>query len=127
MKTIGIIGSRTRDTEKDFHKVWKVFSKIYEDGDIICSGGCKKGGDRFAEIIMNRLNLPENKRSIHYPKKPSKGSPYYMYVKANFDRNLLIARDSDILIACCNLEKDGGTEHTIKNYLKLGKKELYKV
>ena len=127
MKIIGIIGSRSRDTEKDFQKVWKKFTKIYKDGDIICSGGCPKGGDRFAEIIMDRLNLPKEKRIIHYPKKPPKGSPYFMYVKANFDRNTLIAKDSDVLIACVNLQKDGGTEDTIKKYLKLGKNKLYKV
>ncbi len=127
MKVIGIIGSRSRDTEKDFQKVWKVFSELYEDCDIICSGGCPKGGDRFAEIIMNRLNLPENKRIIHYPKKPPKGSPYFEYVKANFDRNTLIAKDSDIIIACVNLTKNGGTEDTIKKYLKFGKNKVYKV
>ena len=50
-----------------------------------------------------------------------------MYVKANFDRNTLIAKDSDVLIACVNLQKDGGTEDTIKKYLKLGKNKIYKV
>jgi hypothetical protein len=127
MKIIGIIGSRTRDTEKDFHKVWKKFAEVYENGDIICSGGCPKGGDRFAEIIMDRLNLPKKERIIHYPKKPPKGSPYFKYVESNFNRNTLIAKDSDILIACVNLTKDGGTEDTIKKYLKLGKNKLYKV
>lgn len=126
-KIIGIIGSRTRDTSYDYKLVYNEFSKHYKDGDIICSGGCPKGGDRFAEIIMNNLNLSESKRLIHYPKKPPKGSPYFKFVKANFDRNLLIAKDSDVLIACSNLKKDGGTEHTVKEYLKLGKKELYKV
>ena len=126
-KVIGIIGTRSRDTAKDYQEVYDEFKKHYEPGDTICSGGCPKGGDRFAEIIMNNLGLPENLRIIHYPEKPPKGSPYYAYVKANYERNKLIAKDSDIIIACGNKQKDGGTENTIKEYKKLGKKKVYVV
>ena len=55
MKTIGIIGTRRRDTVNDFVLVEFAFFKIYEPGDRICSGLCPKGGDRFAD------NIPEKK------------------------------------------------------------------
>jgi len=41
--------------------------------------------------------------------------------------NTYIARDSDILIACVSKDRKGGTEDTIKKYLKLGKNKLYLV
>ena len=56
-KKIIIIGTRKRDTDEDFQVVWESFRKYYEDGDIIVSGGCKLGGDRFAEVIASRMGL----------------------------------------------------------------------
>jgi hypothetical protein len=50
-KTIGIIGTRTRDSGDDFDLTLKAFKSIYKSGDRICSGGCPKGGDRFADTI----------------------------------------------------------------------------
>ena len=58
MTTIGIIGSRRRDTEDDYHIVENAFFKVYKPGDRICSGGCPKGGDRFAEIIAKKFDIP---------------------------------------------------------------------
>ena len=51
MKVIGIIGTRRRDTDEDYEIVKEAFLKIYKPGDIICSGLCKRGGDRFATIL----------------------------------------------------------------------------
>lgn len=122
-KVIGIIGSRRRDTEQDYHAVYKEFSKWYNEGDKICSGGCKKGGDRFAEIIARKLGLTEENGGLilHLPKKPPSGSPRWAYAKANYERNGLIARDSDVLISCVAPDRKGGTEDTIKKFLKAGK------
>jgi len=58
-KNIGIIGSRRRNTDEDYKCVYNEFRKWYNDGDKIISGGCKKGGDRFAEIIAAKLGLTE--------------------------------------------------------------------
>lgn len=61
MKTIGIVGSRRRNSDEDLEKVAEIFfSGIYQKGDRICSGGCPKGADRFAEIIALSLKDPSN-------------------------------------------------------------------
>ena len=115
MKKIGIIGSRRRDTEDDFNSVWQAFTKVYEDGDTIVSGGCPKGGDRFAEIIAGRMGA---NMIIHWPEKVPPGSPRWAYTKANYARNTLVAQDSDIIIACVAADRKGGTEDTIKKFKK---------
>lgn len=121
-KRIGIIGSRTRDTTEDKITVWKEFKKWYEPGDIIISGGCPKGGDRFAEEFAIVLGLTEKNGGliIHRPKQIPKGSPRYDFVKEFYSRNTLIARDSDMLIACVSPDRTGGTEDTIRKWEKKG-------
>lgn len=112
---IGIVGSRRRDTDKDYDLVEKAFLNLYKQSDSIVSGGCYKGGDRFAEIIAKKYNIPIK----IYP------ADWNEYGKgAGFIRNTYIARDSDVLIACVAKDRTGGTEDTIKKYLKLNKKEL---
>jgi hypothetical protein len=122
---IGIIGSRRRDSNADFELVLKAFQRVYEPGDSAVSGGCKKGADRFAEIIAKgRLcegdhNIP---LTLHLPDK-SKLDPHTLavapraaYAKINYDRNTLVARDSDVLIACVAEDRKGGTEDTIRKW-----------
>ena len=110
-KTIGVIGTRSRDSEEDFKEVWREFGKWYEPGDKICSGLCPKGGDRFAVVIANKLNFNEEER-IWYPANWDKNGK-----AAGFIRNIDIARESDILIACVSSDRTGGTEDTIKKFL----------
>lgn len=118
MKKIGIIGSRTRDTSFAFDLVKNKFLEIYKEGDQIVSGGCPKGGDRFAEIIAKQYGIPI---LICYPNwnKYKKG--------AGFVRNSNIANESDYLIACAATNRKGGTEDTIKKFEKLNKGEVYVV
>lgn len=119
MKKIGIIGSRRRDTEKDYQMVLNKFKELYQEGDIIISGGCYKGGDRFAEKIAKENTTPI---TIYYANwnKYGKG--------AGFLRNTDIARESDILIACVSQDRIGGTEDTIRKFLKSRDKQyLYLV
>ena len=110
MKVIGIVGSRRRDTEKDFHKVAKAFFSVYKDEDWICSGGCPKGGDRFAEKIAKDEGIPI---LTFYPKWRKYGR------SAGFKRNTDIAKRVDILIACVAADRTGGTEDTILKFTKL--------
>ena len=107
---IGIVGSRTRNTEEDFRKVQEAFLAIYKSGDMIVSGGCPKGGDKFAEKLAKSHNI-----SISiYPANWEK------YGKsAGFIRNTDIAEESDILIACVADARIGGTEDTIKKFKKI--------
>lgn len=113
-KTIGIVGSRRRDDDKDFRRCQQVFMEHYLPGDRIVSGGCKKGGDLFAEIIARSMGLTI---IIHHAnwKGPENKS-------AGFSRNSLIADDCDILIAVVADDRTGGTEDTIHKAEILGKK-----
>jgi len=108
MKKIGIIGSRRRDSEKDFKVCLEKFREIYEEGDEIVSGGCPKGGDSYAERIAKKFGIPIK---IYFPDwRLGKG--------AGFARNTFIARDSDEIIAVVAEDRTGGTEDTILKFLQ---------
>lgn len=112
MKVISIIGSRRKHSTEDFKRCLKKFLEIYETGDTICSGGCPKGGDRFAEIIAKHLDIPIK---IHYAEWNKHGK------SAGFQRNGLIASDSDVILAVVSDDRTGGTEDTIRKAEKIGK------
>jgi len=119
MKTIGIIGTRMRDSKADLNTVIDKFFEIYKEGDRIVSGGCPDGADWFAEEIAKGGNIPI---IIHYADWKTHGKA------AGFIRNGDIAKDADILIACVKnpgdgiesvlRRKSGGTEDTLKKFVK---------
>jgi len=109
MLKIGIVGTRSRDTINDLTLVTKVFFNLYQEGALIISGGCPKGGDRFAEVIAKKHGIPI---LIFYPDWEKHGKI------AGFLRNTHIAQNSDILIACVASDRTGGTEDTIKKFKK---------
>lgn len=137
MKIIGIIGSRRRDSPEDFKAVCNGLRKYHiqkgrllnqaqetlgaEYGDVLVSGGCRQGGDRFAEIIRDNYGY---KLRIHLPDKSQldsvlmKANPRAAYTRINYARNTLVAQDSDILIACVAPDRKGGTEDTIKKFCR---------
>ena len=108
MKKIGIIGTRRRNNVEDFNLVKKAFFEIYEDGDWIVSGGCNKGGDKFAWIIHKKYYIPYLEFPANWPKFGK---------KAGFIRNTPVAKYSDRLIACVAPNRTGGTEDTIDKWL----------
>jgi len=112
MKKIIIIGTRRRNTHSDFVKVELTFLKIYNKGDMIVSGGCPKGGDRFAEILIKKYNTPKK----IFRAKWRRHGRYDKY--AGFKRNTLVARFGDEVIACVASDRTGGTEDTIKKFKK---------
>lgn len=113
-KTIGIVGSRRRNTVLDFKIVSDAFMKVYEKGDTIVSGGCPRGADNFAEEIAWIYNIPIKIHKADW-QKYGKG--------AGFIRNTYIAEDADILIACVAQDRKGGTEDTIRKFKKKFKSE----
>jgi len=109
---IGIVGSRRRDTEEDKKLIEnKLLEYIEKYPDVtICSGHCPKGGDRFAEELAEKYKL----KTIIYPadwKKYGRG--------AGFMRNTDIVKTSDKLIACVASDRTGGTEDTVKKFIKM--------
>lgn len=118
MKCIGIVGSRRRNTHGDFITVLHIFQRIYQEGDVIVSGGCRKGGDKFAELIAAKYNLTEanGKLKIFRAKWNKYGKA------AGFIRNTDIAKLSDELIAQVAKDRTGGTEDTIKKFKKFHSK-----
>jgi hypothetical protein len=109
-KTIGIIGTRKRDSKQDFRLVYSEFEKVYEEGDTICSGLCPKGGDRFAVILSEMYDT----KVLWFPVQWGK------YGKsAGFRRNTDIAENSDILIACVSPDRKGGTEDTVRKFINM--------
>lgn len=107
MKIIGIIGSRRRDTQSDLKLIEAAFLDIYVLGDEIVSGGCPTGGDRCAEYLAKKHQVPIK---IYYAAWNRLGK------SAGFARNGDIARDADVLIACVAPDRTGGTEDTIKKF-----------
>lgn len=109
MKTIGIVGTRRRDSNADYILTNRAVLNIIKDGDWLVSGGCPKGGDRFAEMIRDNHGFS---MTIHAANWGLHGR------SAGFKRNGFIARDADILIAVVNPDRKGGTEDTIRKFLK---------
>jgi len=97
-KIIGIIGTRRRNNLFAFKKIRETFKKIYNEDDIICSGGRSKGGDRCAEQIAKEEGI----ELITFYSSYKQHSKY-----ASFIRNGKIANKSDILIACVIRPEDG--------------------
>jgi len=118
MKKIGIIGTRRRDSAGAYKEVETKFFEIYEEGDWIVSGGCGKGGDRFADKIARKYGIPI---LTFFPNwgKYKKG--------AGIVRNRDIAIHSDVIIACVAKDRTGGTENTLGQFSKLEKHEVHLV
>ena len=109
MKTIGIVGTRRRDSDNDLLLVETAFLEVYNPRDRICSGLCPKGGDRFAVILAEKYKTPK----LWFP------ADWKRYGRrAGFMRNADIARESDVLIACVASDRTGGTEDTVIKWMQ---------
>ena len=111
---IGIVGSRRRTRHEDYLKLLDGFESLYVQQPIgthmeIVSGGCPTGADSWAEDIAEEFNI---KIVIHTAEWNEHGKG------AGIIRNTSIAKDSDILIALPSEDRTGGTEDTIKKFMK---------
>lgn len=125
---IGIVGSRSRNSEKDFQICYEEFLKHYSWGDSIISGGCNYGGDHFAAIIAKKLNFETVTLKGGETITPTEDTFYVheadwtlLGKKAGFIRNTYIARDSNLIIAVYD-GNSKGTLDTITKAKDLGKK-----
>lgn len=116
-KVIGIVGSRRRDGLEDLIACENAFANLYQPGDSLVSGGCRQGGDKFADIIARTWGLTI---VTHYPRIREHDSPECFFV-----RNTLIAEDCDVLIAVVAPDRTGGTEDAVRKALALGKTVVY--
>jgi len=109
-KIIGIVGSRRRNNIEDFKIVEKEFFSLYNPGDVITSGGCRQGADRFAERIARDNGITI---IIYHADWNGRGK------SAGLWRNTFIARRADILIGCVAPDRTGGTENTIIKFKEM--------
>ena len=110
MKKIGVVGSRRRDSAKDWDLVEKAVLDVYERGDWLVSGGCPRGADNFAEKIAYRHGMRIAIYNAWWNGPDGK--------RAGFVRNGDIAKSSDVLIACVAPDRMGGTEDTVRKFQK---------
>lgn len=128
MVNIGIIGSRSRDSENDLIKVEQIFCKLvaeifgkgvnelYEEVCII-SGGADEGADRFAPILSKKYSFP----ITIYPPNMA-----LSYNKCFFFRNAIIAQKCDYLIACIDKESStAGALSTLNRFKEVVKDKKY--
>jgi len=128
MKRIGIIGTRKRDTPSIQKLIETELWKIYEEGDIIVSGGCPQGGDRFGNAIAKANGIPILTIYPNY-KKYGRGAPTI--------RNGPVAQASDIIIACVMHPEEGvkkvlqrergGTEDTLRKFVAFEEQNINKI
>jgi len=123
---LGIVGSRRRNLPADKELIRNRIRTIIPD--MIISGGCPKGADRFAEELAVELGI-----SITIFRPNFEGfrstATRIDYIKAYYERNKKIAEASNYLVALVASDRKGGTENTIKHFKKLGKDkrlEIYK-
>ena len=89
--------------------------KSFTDENIVLvSGGCKQGADSFAEEIAKELGL----EIIIYSPDLTSCKRRHEFTKEYYKRNKMIAEKSDVLIALVSPDRKGGTENTIKEFLK---------
>lgn len=133
---IGIIGSRTRNSEEDFDSLINyLFNLVIEKKQLqlkditIVTGDCDTGGDKFARDIIGMF---ECKPDIKRVKDPETGEDmdfsnhrwfdYFTMCSIFYDRNERIAKEPlDLLIALVTVDRTGGTENTIKHFKRLNK------
>lgn len=116
-QVIGIVGSRRRNADTDYHALVEAFDRVYREGDRIVSGGCPRGGDAFAEAIARSRGLTI---TIHHADWNGPAGR-----AAGFVRNTRIAEDADVLLALVAEDRKGGTEDTVRKAIKLGKRVIY--
>jgi len=121
---VAFSGSRYRSERYKIRKVLEIYNP---EKDIIVHGGCPRGIDKEVDEIAREMGF---KVVVFYPEKYE--AKYFL------KRNIKIAKFADILYAFpkrktvelifrkgISLETlkgvRGGTEHTIRQFLKLGK------
>lgn len=127
---LGIVGSRRRNSFTDKELI-RCRIRAHNP-DMIISGGCQKGADRFAEEIADELGLSITIFRPDFRKLTSTRTRFDV-INVYYERNKKIAEASDCLVALVASDRKGGTENTIEHFkFKCGGKtwehrlEIYK-
>ena len=122
---LGVVGSRRRNTLFDRDILFSFIKRAKElfPNISLISGGCNRGADKFAEYIATSLSIPI---IIHLPDRTKlpPNPQRWDFTRINYARNILIAKDCDVLVALPASDRKGGTEHTIKETQRLNKKVI---
>ena len=122
--SVGIVGSRRRNTARDKELIRLVLTKMMNEYIIhVVSGGCPRGADSFAEELAEQLGLGI---SIHAVNLSELTEPVarWEYAQKSYERNTLIAEECHILLTTWD-NISGGTKDTIDKVNKLGKPVVY--
>lgn len=107
---VGVVGSR-ESNEKQKEVLFQLLAKY--KNDIIVSGGCTRGADKWAEQFADINNM---KKIIYLPNG--------IYPEHFHRRNHAIAENIDMLIATIpefpNLKRYAGTEQTAREAINRG-------
>lgn len=110
---IAIVGSRDFTDEHVIRSAIRRWMVLAPEGVTIVSGGAR-GADSIGEQIAKDLSLPT---IIHLPDWQGGGR------SAGFDRNKLIVRDADVVLAFfAPGPRSNGTAHTVAQAKIAGKK-----
>jgi len=113
---IGIVGSRRRDDLEThelgiaaFVRLCRALRQKKKTVTAVVSGGAQQGLDRLAPLLAKRFGLT---LIVHFPDYKTFGRI------APFMRNTKVAHDADYLIAAVHRDRTGGTEDTVKKFLR---------
>ena len=124
-----IIGSREYENVRKIKDLLTDLKKRHGEELVIISGGCPEGADKYAKkyalefgIKYKEFNPAHTPRNLHSAMSDSYyNKPYH--VSQFHHRNLLIARDCDVMIALIPKGVDArGSESAINAAKRLNKK-----
>ena len=127
---VGIVGSRRRNSDKDFGKLVARLHQLERETNReikkIVTGDCKKGGDDFARDIADIFGWECEVKDKLDPETGEKLeryiNDYFKFTEICYDRNVEIVKEPlDYLIALVACDRTGGTENTIRHFRRLHK------
>jgi len=126
---VAIIGSRRYEKPRKIRDMITTLKHQFSEELMIISGGAKDGADRYAKKYAIEFGVDYREfNPAHTPKNlySAMTESYYekpYHVSQFHHRNMLIARDCDVMIAyISDGDKASGTESAIRSAKRLGKK-----
>lgn len=124
---IAIIGSRVYENKKKIRDMIFKLKNTFGDKLEIISGGAQNGADKYAKkyaiefgVTYREFNPAHTNKNLYSVMPESYyGKPYH--VSQLFHRNTLIVKYADKVIAFRSEGKSSGTDHAIKECIKLQK------